>query len=179
MNGTDDGTDDGTDGWKGGRPPPPDRQTLKILYKQITSSKYILGNFWGSLQYSHVRTTGWWGDGKKVLSTRKGKGLQSLTPSINYLYKTSVNPVHNAPRQSPHPVLRISHSGSLPPIKTPGTPPPPPPPFHEKNKNHDPPKPLTQKKHTQISSPILQIPKISPLSTTTIIARKRKNKSKK
>ncbi len=34
---------------------------------------------------------------------------------------TSVNPVHNAPRQSPHPVLRISHSGSLPPIKTPRT----------------------------------------------------------
>ncbi len=28
-----------------------------------------------------------------------------------YIY-ISVNPVHNAPRRSPHPVLRISHSGS-------------------------------------------------------------------
>ncbi|CAM6014362.1 unnamed protein product, partial [Sphagnum balticum] len=62
-------------------------------------------------------------------------------------------------------VLHISHSGSLPPIKTPRTPPPPPPPLHEKNKNHDPPKPLAQKKRTQISSPTLQIPKIPPPST--------------
>jgi hypothetical protein len=36
------------------------------------------------------------------------------------------------PVDPPHLVLRISHSGSLPPIKTPRTPPPPPPPFHEK-----------------------------------------------
>ncbi len=43
------------------------------------------------------------------------------------------------PVDPPHPVLRISHSSSLPPIKTPRTPPPPPPPLHEKNKNHDPP----------------------------------------
>jgi hypothetical protein len=49
------------------------------------------------------------------------------------------------PVDAPHPVFRISHSGSLPPIKTPITPPPPPPPLHEKNKNHDPPKPLAQK----------------------------------
>jgi hypothetical protein len=64
----------------------------------------------------------------------------------------------------PHPVLRISHSSSLPPIKTPTTPPltPTPSPLHEKNKNHDPPKPLAQKKCTQISSPTLQIPKIPP-----------------
>jgi hypothetical protein len=52
------------------------------------------------------------------------------------------------PVDPPHPVLRISHSSSLPPIKTPRTPPPPPPPLHEKNKNHDPPKPLAQKKRT-------------------------------
>jgi hypothetical protein len=69
------------------------------------------------------------------------------------LCNTSVNPVHNAPVDPPHPVLRISHSSSLPPIKTPRTPPPPPPPLHGKNKNHDPPKPLAQKKRTQISSP--------------------------
>jgi hypothetical protein len=59
------------------------------------------------------------------------------------------------PIDPPHPVLRISHFGSLPPIKTPRTPPPPPPPLHEKNKNHDLPKPLAQKKRTQISSPTL------------------------
>jgi hypothetical protein len=86
---------------------------------------------------------------------------------------TSVNSVHNAPRRSSHPVLRISHSGSFPPIKTPRTPPPPPNPLHEKNKNHDPPKPLAQKKRTQISSPTLQILKIPPPSTTTVVARKR------
>jgi hypothetical protein len=45
-------------------------------------------------------------------------------------------------------------------------------PLHEKNKNHDPLKPLAQKKCTQISSPTLQIPKISPPSMTTIVARK-------
>ncbi|CAK9216965.1 unnamed protein product [Sphagnum troendelagicum] len=50
-----------------------------------------------------------------------------------------------------HPVLRISHSVSLPPIKTPRAPPPPPPPLHEKNKNHDPLKPLAQKKSPQVS----------------------------
>jgi hypothetical protein len=71
------------------------------------------------------------------------------------------------PVDPPHPVLRISHSSSLPPIKTPRTPPPPPPPLH------DPPKPLAQKKRTQISSPTLQIPKIPPPSMTTIIAQKR------
>ncbi|CAM6003226.1 unnamed protein product, partial [Sphagnum balticum] len=52
-------------------------------------------------------------------------------------------------------------------------PPPPPPPLHEKNKNHDPPKPLAQKKRTQISSPTLQIPKIPPPSMTAFVARKR------
>jgi hypothetical protein len=46
-------------------------------------------------------------------------------------------------------------------------------PLHEKNKNHDPPKPLAQKKRTQISSPTLQIPKIPPPSTTTVAAQKR------
>jgi hypothetical protein len=77
------------------------------------------------------------------------------------------------PVDPPHPILRISYSSSLPPIKTPRTPPPPPPPLHEKNKSHDPPKPLAQKKRTQISSPTLQIPKIPPPLTTTIAARKR------
>jgi len=79
------------------------------------------------------------------------------------------------PVDPPHPVLRISHSGSLPPIKvfTPRTPSPPLPPLHEKNKNHDPPKPLAQKKRTQIFSPTLQIPKISPPSTMAVAARKR------
>jgi hypothetical protein len=61
------------------------------------------------------------------------------------------------PVDPPHLVLHISHSISLPLIKTPRTPPPPPPPLHEKNKNHDPPKPLTQEKRTQISPPTLQI----------------------
>jgi hypothetical protein len=74
------------------------------------------------------------------------------------------------PVNPPHPVFRISHSGSLPPIKTSRTPPPLP--LHEKNKNHDPPKPLAQKKHTQISSPTLQIPNIPPPSTTAVAARK-------
>jgi hypothetical protein len=92
---------------------------------------------------------------------------------VSCLCYTSVNPVHNAPHRSPHPVLCISPSGSLPPIKTPRTPPPPPPPLHEKNKNHDPPKPLAQKKRTQISSPTLQVPKIPPPSTTAVVARKR------
>jgi hypothetical protein len=77
------------------------------------------------------------------------------------------------PVDPPHSVLRISHSGSLPPIKTPRTPPPPPPPLHEKNKNHDPPKSLAEKKCTQISSPTFQIPKISPPSTTAVAAQKR------
>jgi hypothetical protein len=72
----------------------------------------------------------------------------------------------------PHPVFRISHSSSLPPIKTLRTPPPPPPPLHEKNKNHDPPKPLAQKKRTQIFSPTLQIPKMPPPLTTAVAARK-------
>jgi hypothetical protein len=76
------------------------------------------------------------------------------------------------PVDPPHPVLRISHSNSLPPIKTPRTPPPAPAPLHEKNKNHDPPKPLAQKKRTQISSPTLQIPKIPPPSTMIIAAQK-------
>jgi len=49
----------------------------------------------------------------------------------------------------PHLVLRISHFGSLPPIKTP----PHPHALHEKKLNHGPPKPLAQKKRTQISSP--------------------------
>jgi hypothetical protein len=40
-------------------------------------------------------------------------------------------------------------------------------PLHEKNKNHEPLKPLAQKKRIQISSPTLQIPKISAPSTTT------------
>jgi len=48
--------------------------------------------------------------------------------------ESSVNLVHNAPVDPPHPVLRISPSGSLPPIKTPRTPPPPPPPLYEKIK---------------------------------------------
>jgi hypothetical protein len=77
------------------------------------------------------------------------------------------------PVDPPHLVFRISHSNSLPPIKTPRTPPPPPPPLHEKNKNHDPPKPLAPKKHTQISSPTLQIPKILPPSTMAVVAWKR------
>jgi hypothetical protein len=46
-------------------------------------------------------------------------------------------------------------------------------PLHEKNKNHDLPKPLAQKKRTQISSPTLQISKIPLPSTITIIAQKR------
>jgi hypothetical protein len=74
------------------------------------------------------------------------------------------------PVDPPHLVLRISHSSSLPPIKTPRTPPPPP--LHEKNKNHDPPKPLAPKKRTQISPPTLQIPKIPPPLMTAIAARK-------
>jgi hypothetical protein len=49
----------------------------------------------------------------------------------------------------------------------------PPSPLHEKNKNHDPSKPLAQKKRTQISSPTLQISKIFPPSTTTVAAQKR------
>jgi len=76
------------------------------------------------------------------------------------------------PVDPPHPVLHISHSGSLPLIKTLRTPPPPPPPLHKKNKNHDRPKPLAQKKHTQISSPTLQIPKIPPPLTTAVAAQK-------
>jgi hypothetical protein len=91
---------------------------------------------------------------------------------MNKLGNTSVNPVHNAPIDPPHSVLRISHFGSLPPIKTSRTPPPPPRPLHEKNKNLDPLKPLAQKKRTQISSPTLQIPKIPPPSTTAVAARK-------
>jgi hypothetical protein len=45
-------------------------------------------------------------------------------------------------------------------------------PLHEKNKNPNPPKPLAQKKRTQISSPTLQILKIPPPLTTIIVARK-------
>jgi hypothetical protein len=46
-------------------------------------------------------------------------------------------------------------------------------PLHEKNKNHDSPKSLAQKKCTQIFSPTLQISKISPPSTTAVATRKR------
>jgi len=77
------------------------------------------------------------------------------------------------PVDPPHPILRIFHSGSLLPIKTPRTPPALPPPLHEKNKNHDLLKPLAQKKRTQISSPTLQIPKIPPPLTMAVAARKR------
>jgi hypothetical protein len=38
--------------------------------------------------------------------------------------------------------------------------------------NHDPPKPLAQKKRAQISSPTLQIPKIPPPLTTVVATRK-------
>ncbi len=68
--------------------------------------------------------------------------------NINVFIKTNVNPVHNAPRRSLQLVLRISHSGSLSPIKTPRISPHPLLPLHEKNKNHDPPKLLAQKKRT-------------------------------
>jgi hypothetical protein len=53
----------------------------------------------------------------------------------------------------PHLVLRISvHFHLLRPLHTPT---PSPSPLHEKKLNHGPPKPLAQKKRTQISSPTL------------------------
>jgi len=63
--------------------------------------------------------------------------LNPIHPSVLALmlydfFETSVNSVHNASCRSPHPVLRISHSGSLPHVKTPRTPLPPP--LHKKNK---------------------------------------------
>jgi hypothetical protein len=83
------------------------------------------------------------------------------------------------PVNPPHPVFHISHSSSFPPIKTPRTPPPPPPPLHEKNKNHDPPKPLAQKKRTQISSPS-KSQKYLPHRQRQLLHRNRcKSKSKK
>jgi len=52
--------------------------------------------------------------------------------------------------------------------------------LHEKNKNHDPPKPLAQKKGTQISSPTLQISKIPPHRRRQLLHENEcKNKSKK
>jgi hypothetical protein len=70
----------------------------------------------------------WWS-----IEQNLGKlGFSCLTWELQSYFHTyfftSVNLVHNAPRRSPHPILRIFHSGSLPPIKTPRTPPPPPPP---------------------------------------------------
>ncbi len=132
---------------------------LNVIFK---IKKFLFDIFihWSWTKYFYS-----WRVQQKIIISYACEMLSSYT-------STSVNPVHNAPRRSPHPVLRISHSGWLPPIKTPRTPPPPPPPLHEKNKNHDPPKPLDQKKCTQISSPTLQIPKIPPPSTTAVVARK-------
>jgi len=90
-----------------------------------------------------------------------------------YIISTSVNPVHNAPRRSPTQSFAFPtpvHFHLLRPLEPH---PHPLPPLHEKNENHDPPKPLAQKKRTQISSPTLQIPKIPPPSTMIVVVRKR------
>jgi hypothetical protein len=79
-----------------------------------------------------------------------------------------------------HPVLRISHSGSLPPIKTPRTPPLPPAPLHEKNKNHDPPKPLAQKNAPKFPHPPSKSQKYLPHWRRQLLrGNERKTKSKK
>jgi len=65
--------------------------------------------------------------------------------------------------------LTLVHFHLLRPLESHPTPSP----LHEKNKNHDSPKPLAQKKCTQISSFTLQIPKIPPLSMTAIAMWKR------
>jgi len=84
------------------------------------------------------------------------------------------------PVDPPHPVLRISHFGSLAPIKTPRTPPPPPPHLHEKNKNHDPPKPLAQKNEPNSLHPPSKSQKYLPHRRRQLLrGNGRKSKSKK